>query len=281
MKMLCILGASDPEMDRIEHMLKENRIEYRYATKCGVRVTPSNAYLADNTGIPLGYYVAFVECSVVGYEPDKRIDHHRPGDYGYEMGPDRYLEASSLGQMCALLHMPFLEHDKILAAMDHCFNAAMKGECPGASISAVLDRKVKEISKTTEIRPEIIRKMINEWRGEISCRAAWYRMSGEYGYFEFEGIVVIWLTDKDLGVGYSAEYLTAQVGGVQSGLPILLKVRDTPDGLLRVHLCGNASPELVRHFMETEREGDFLEKIYGSPDRGYAGGVLRDQDSLR
>ncbi|NTW14670.1 MAG: hypothetical protein HGA31_06645 [Candidatus Moranbacteria bacterium] len=274
MKMLFVLGAQDPEMDRIWEVLGKYGIAIDYATKDGKRVHPGNAYMADNAFLLPDTFVVFVECSVIGFMPDCRIDHHRPGDPGYGKGPEAYWEASSLGQMYALLGVPPEEGDRVLAAMDHCFNSAMKGMCPGVPAGIVEERKILEISKATKVDPTELRRMVLNWQGEIGARTARYEMSGECGYLRFQNDVVIDLTDEDLGIGYSAEYLTAQVAGVVAKQPIILRVIDTAGGQPRLHLCGDASPELVTHFMK-HSEGD-LERIYGAPDRGYAGGYKKN-----
>ncbi len=219
----------------------------------------------------------FVECSIIGYAPNSRIDHHNPDDLGYAMGPALYWKASSIGQLHAMLRVPPKESDYVLAAMDHCFNASMKGLCPGISVKDVRERKIAEIAKTTRLETEAVNKMIFRWRNEIESCKGWYEMSGDHVYLVHNDDVVYNLTRENLGFGYSAEYLTAQVAGVESGFPIILKIRDTPNSQPRLHLCGDASPELVAYFMESEKDRGILEKIYGSPDRGYAGGFIIEE----
>ena len=42
-----ILGASDPEMERIEALLMQTKCHFVYATANGRRVHPGNAYKAN------------------------------------------------------------------------------------------------------------------------------------------------------------------------------------------------------------------------------------------
>jgi len=120
--LLFVLGAPDPEMDRIEKLLDECGITHTFATIGGVRVHPGNAYKAD--GIACGETSA---CQIILVEGafdralcggcftlltdgtfplgsvSTSIDHHRPGDPGYGVPPERFLRGSSIGQVVAFL----------------------------------------------------------------------------------------------------------------------------------------------------------------------------------
>lgn len=105
-----ILGASDPEMKRIEDILNENNLEYYYAgfeTKSGnfLRVYAGNAYNFDYlikwnykkkfTTSNLRDYI-FIECCPAHIEKtilsaySKIIDHHKSGDPGFGLPPHVY-----------------------------------------------------------------------------------------------------------------------------------------------------------------------------------------------
>lgn len=115
MKCLAILGASDPEMEAIESLLRECGVHVVYATVDGSRVYPSNAYQADcpkelegGMGEQWGA-VLRVECAwpdssteslAVGVDV---ADHHFPGDPGYGRPPSEFMAASSLGQVISWL----------------------------------------------------------------------------------------------------------------------------------------------------------------------------------
>jgi hypothetical protein len=107
-----VLGAPDPEMELIEHLLKEHGLPVVYAVgPSGQRVHPGNAHWAalpevvDLTGTGR---IVFIECDLTDLSviPDwvwglRRLDHHHQGDPGYGLPPSRFLEASSLGQVLA------------------------------------------------------------------------------------------------------------------------------------------------------------------------------------
>ena len=105
MNCLWVLGASDPEMEAIERLLSRAGQKVAYATVAGHRVTPDSAYLADGTncGFPEGLVPVFVECMVHGIKPWLVVDHHRPGDPGYQVPPEEFLPGSSIGQVISVL----------------------------------------------------------------------------------------------------------------------------------------------------------------------------------
>lgn len=119
---LWVLGASDPEMAAIEKLLKDAGERVVYAMCKGKRVRPGNAYASDDVSeetVGWGHATHVIECHCpktyprviaerVGrsevVRPDVvRIDHHRSGDPGYGKPPEKFLEASSIGQTIALL----------------------------------------------------------------------------------------------------------------------------------------------------------------------------------
>jgi len=115
---IAILGAADPEMERIEAMLTRVGVRCGYALDArGSRVRGADAYSAvgvDGTRRvgAHGEVVYLIECAVSsesmlcldldGCEV-VTIDHHRPGDPGYGQPPEEFLPASSLGQVLAEL----------------------------------------------------------------------------------------------------------------------------------------------------------------------------------
>lgn len=130
MKYLAILGASDPEMEAIETLLRECGVTVVCATHGGPvpsdsgpvaadppRVHPGNAYRAD---VPLELSeqwdgVIAVECAWRDMPEDiVRADHHRHGDYGYGLPPSEFLQASSLGQV-----ITWLARTGALSHIDH------------------------------------------------------------------------------------------------------------------------------------------------------------------
>src|SRR5215216_1970603 len=111
-----VLGAQDPEMREIEKSVARAGASFVHAARDGVRVWPRNAYEANGVVLagPGGVRAAllppqapavFVECNVVGVEPVLRVDHHNPGDAGYDKSPERYMEGSSLGQVLRVVEI--------------------------------------------------------------------------------------------------------------------------------------------------------------------------------
>ena len=113
---LWILGAADPEMERIEALLRGCGEAVAHATAPGrdggaARVTPAGAYAGATPSIPSGVEtVVLVECECDGLrdgdDPPWRVvvvDHHWPGDPGYGRPPAEFLAASSIGQVVARL----------------------------------------------------------------------------------------------------------------------------------------------------------------------------------
>jgi hypothetical protein len=119
-EIIAVLGASDPEMQEIENLLKSVGIPVMYATAGGKRCHPGNAYKADPLDLGSLNEVPkeawLVECQpqfVVDTScrtsempediPTVVVDHHRPGDPGYGAEPKEFLKGSSLGQVISLL----------------------------------------------------------------------------------------------------------------------------------------------------------------------------------
>lgn len=295
-KKLVVLGASDPEMHRIFEMMSGRPdVIVVQAMKGGKPVHPANAYEADLTEI--GQYVesddltsgvgriVFVECDIPSLSGWKQrhhgsfvhVDHHRPGDSGYALGPERFFEASSLGQIFGIFGITPTEHDIVLAAMDHCFNAAAQGKCPGVSPEQVLEIKyvdgiVKSTGKTLEITrayTEQLLRLFQEYPDRTYPEIFVPKIVRDFGLFPAQTYLI-----PDRGIGYSFEYLCVQVAAVIAAVPVLIHIHDVEGDVGRLHYCGDVTKESVERFMGAWAPYVGLEKIYGNPDRGYAGGVL-------
>lgn len=115
MNRLWILGAADPEMERIEALLREcgECIVYASRDESGRRVRAAEAYEPYLSMIepPGGTtwrgssepVVYCVECAApagfTAVDDVRVIDHHRPGDPGYGRPPSEFMTASSIGQV--------------------------------------------------------------------------------------------------------------------------------------------------------------------------------------
>jgi hypothetical protein len=204
------------------------------------------------------------------------IDHHRPGDTGYSRGPEEFLTASSVGQVLVTLRGGYLSLDGmgewrhynpasagsedvpelvdnkllIVAAADHCLEAAYRGRCPGvdpdelmqwraASRAAFQKRPVEEVLRDVEAARKILRdKMLPDSGG---------------GFADLRGRHVPELPEA----------------AAREGIPFLATVTDR-DGREKVILQA-AGPDLVCRFLDGEVIPG-LKEIYGNPARGFAGG---------
>ncbi len=262
-----VLGAQDPEMREIAHVLRTLGRAYVHAAKDGLRVSPRTAYQADRVvklwrGLRVrqellvpGEPAIFVECTVRGpraeHEPVTRIDHHNPGDPGYEMPPERYLEGASLGQTLGLLEVEPTPTQRLLAAADHCLTAAYQERCPG-------------------VDPRELLFLRASWRARVTGRT--------FGDVT-EGILA---AAKEARRRYDSEYRESVFldptenppdlaeGAAYAGLAV--RYREWfPGGPLKEMLKGADAPHIER-FMARHRAGG--RTVYGNPHRGYAGAYL-------
>lgn len=255
-----VLGAQDPEMREIERALRRTARPFVHAARRDQRSMPRTAYEADGVvrvsraGRPMPAVLppleaaAFVECTVAGHPPLLRVDHHHPGDPGYEKGADAYLEGSSLGQVLQLLEMEPNPTQRLLAAADHCLSAAYKGECAGVDPGELL-----------------------------FLRASWQaRMSGRSLGDVVEGILhagqqVRRHYDSERGEAVFADPTAVPQdlaeGAAYVGKPVRYR-QLLPGGELKEMLKG-ANAEHIERFMAAHDAAG--RQVYGNPYRGYAG----------
>lgn len=277
-----LLGADDPEMREMERLLRSFEDSFKcyypgseivYATSGGIRVHPGNAYKADPIpNLNKGAILYRIECEPVGV-PDGVsvvvIDHHRPGDPGYEKGPEDYWFASSLGQLWQCI--PFFtgmenatETERCIAAMDHCFAAAIRGECPGVSAEGILALKISEIAKGVGANEAEIKQRIQHFKNLLATAPL----------ITVNQQLVADMRSEYLGEGYSLDLLSAQVAVAISGKVSLLRHCQQKGVPETWSLSGNATPEIVDAFMKVWAPSQGLVRIYGAPTRGYAGGYV-------
>ena len=262
--LLFVLGADDPEMRRIRDLLSQNDHQFIDAIHSGEPVHPGNAYSANNSPANLlGHRAVFVECEVVGIDPYRRIDHHRRGDPGYGMDAKHYLKASSLGQLLTMLEVEPTQSDRVLAAMDHCFEDALSGDCPGVSPEEVLDMKVGLIASSHNTTTFEVLQKIAEFESVI--QSAGEILVGNY--------TVKNLTELNLGAGYTLEDLCMGVAQAKTRAIVIMKESD-PDGRVKITIDG-APDDLVEYFMNEYSSDNGLVDVYGVPTRGYAGGYIQ------
>lgn len=266
MKTIILLGADDPEMRAMVKILNKNRAQHiAYATVNGQRVHPGQAYRAEAVvGLLAGDTLVCIECRPVYLPPEVEvvvIDHHRPGDPGYDLGPKEFWEASSIGQLHVLLDIAPTDNAKLIAAMDHCPSAALRNECPGVFGLEVLLRGVHEISISTKTGHGRVMQQIHNLAGLLEI--APQIMIGNQ--------MVRDLRSKYLGEKYSLDLLAAQISTSMRGHVALLYHRDTKDGPKKYTLVGHTQPETVEAFMTEWAPKQGLVNIYGVPSRGYGG----------
>lgn len=265
-----VLGAADPEMEEIERSVIAAGSEVRYAMRremrtrwdptvgpsstdpefiSQVRVRSENAYTADSLSapIPKGAEVYFVECHVMGLVCDVLIDHHRPGDPGYEKEPELYLESSSLGQTLKHLGVEPTDLQRIIAAADHCPTQAYQGMCPGVSPEALRQWRTASRAARRGVTPEEMEKaiLLAKTRLETASRIC------------VDGTELPWVRDRGGEIPEAS---------ARFNIPFTY-AETTQSGRVKMGIMG-ASPQIIRTWM---RECG-LSNVYGDPVRGFAGG---------
>jgi hypothetical protein len=255
-----VLGAQDPEMREIERVLDDARVERMHAARGRRRCTPKTAYEADGVVrvgldkiprpalLPPKAPAVFVECALRGFEPVLRVDHHHPGDVGYDATPEQYLRGSSLGQVLTLLEREPSPTQRLLAASDHCLTAAYQEQCPGVDPNELL-----------------------------FLRASWQaKMSGRSLSDVVEGILdaarrVRLHYDSELGESRFLDPtempLDLAEGAAYAGVPVRYRAL-LPEGVLKEMVKGD-TPQRIEAFMAEHRDAG--RPVYGNPHRGYAG----------
>jgi len=194
------------------------------------------------------------------------IDHHRPGDPGFNKQPHDYWHGSSLGQLWIFLlslgfTVPQLEeifpsNRLLIAASDHCPAAAFAGLCPDINVDELRLHRRKVVAKFRNMSVEElgarIDKAIQQILNSPICEL------GGYYY-------------RDCRAGEIQELNHAQL---ELGIPVEYLMLPTPRSpRTKIGLIGTINPRLVELWMKSKK-GELID-IYGSPERGYAGGYLR------
>jgi hypothetical protein len=260
--MLFILGALDPEMREIERVLGMHGYPVAWAAVGRQRCSSATAYDADaalhmERGRQQAQLilprqpVVFVECAIRRIDPVLRIDHHNPGDAGFDCGPQDYLRGSSLGQLLTLLNLEPDPTQRLLAAADHCLTAAYQGECPGVDPDELLFMRASWQAKMTYRPFGLVMSSILE-----AARLVRERYDPQAGAALF--------LDPTLTVPDLPE------GAARAGMPVRYRSME-PSGLVKEMLKG-ASPDAISSFMQENRL--LGRRVYGNPYRGYAGTYL-------
>jgi hypothetical protein len=146
----------------------------------------------------------------------------------------------------------------MVAAADHCLEAAYRGRCPGVDPDALM-----------------------RWRAE--SRAAFQKRSVEDVLVDIEvarRILRAGMSDEGSRDGCFRDLRGEQIpelpeAACREGIPFLSTVRDR-DGREKVVLQA-APPDLVRRFLAGEIVSGLCD-YYGSPERGLAGGYTTKKE---
>lgn len=294
-----ILGAMDPEMELIKKILVTVGANFELATVAGAFVNPTNAYECENT-IGEAEKICFVECRNPSIREFISIDHHNKGDYGYNLGADRFLQASSVGQLLHYLAEAFPANfeklniqsfymgrheyngfffgkDKwllgvgqetyiipeeyvIVAATDHCSGEAYKGNCQGVSFDMLLNERIHSLSSNLKIAKEVLREKLNSFKNFFKETKSVFS--------------ILDLTHLELGVGYSEDYLILREAAILNNRPIAVITKNELNGGRKLMLLSLTESQ-VEDFLETGIFGNLkVKEPFGVPVRGYAGGML-------
>lgn len=256
-----VLGAPDPEMERIESILTHLSKPYAYALKDGQRISPKDAYGATGTSKPVPRHsiVVLVECGFdLAHVPlwvgqFIRVDHHRPGDPGYSKPPEKFWEGSSIGQVYRLLDVHPSKEDKMIAAADHCLAAAYRGQCKGIDGDELMKFRISSKAKHNKLEELVIKTRLEKAKKAL--------LSAQ----EVEDLPGV----LNMSKGHTAELPEA---AARCGSAYLAIVKDRGKGRKLV-IGGDASKETVTRFMTWFGPKLGLTNIYGAPGRGFAGGT--------
>jgi hypothetical protein len=312
---LWILGASDPEMNAIEKLLAECGQTFGFAVdNQGKLVHPGNAYEA--AGVFLGGdltagtrvllaapRVVLVECGGPALKRLEdsweviRCDHHRSGDPGYRVTPDKFLPASSIGQVISRLardgllppswprettffvdhgtfqltpdgwavgypphkvvHIP--ENLVMVAAADHCLGAAYAGLCPG--IDPVALGRVRAADRASfQGRP------VEDVYADIEATTEALRDAPRIRLESSEGTIQI--ADMRRAVPWPE----LPEAGTRLGVAYISGPLTTTDGRQKFVVSGSVAE--VSAWM-TWAPANGIVDLYGDPVRGFAGGYQR------
>jgi len=281
--MLAILGSADPEMQAIEELLAMYEYRFEYARVNGRRVHPGNAYNADPVILNKLETVVLVECqpqNVTFKGKDCEIitiDHHRPSDPGYNQTPDKFWEASSIGQICKLLDIPQMNELKLIAAADHCLAAAYAGKCPGIDPDKLMEWRIKSRAAFQNRSAEEVLADVHAAIAQIEIAPIIYLAPCTGGIDDHEHHIYCGCPD---GLGFHP--VTDMRGKMVKELPeaaawigraILAGPIPCPDNRQKIVLQ-SADPPTIKAWLAGGGPDNIIDR-YGDPERGFAGGYLK------
>jgi hypothetical protein len=252
-----VLGSRDPEMDAIARIAVDAQCDVVWATKDGHPVRYDEMYRADAPAPTLDQL--WVECSPEGGKANglNFVDHHQPGDPGFNRPPEESWEASSLGQVWRVLHGDKKAPDalKLIAAVDHCPHAAYSGRCrdvlPGDVVAFSAERIA--ISSDTSFKDTVA--------------AIWQRIH-HFKSQRLTRVEDVELFDNGRSIITNPDWLILREAALWQGIAV--KARVAVEGEVWEKVAGHTTEVFIDHYIATCG----LERVYGDAQRGYAGGLV-------
>lgn len=275
-KVLVVFGGADFEEAAARMVAIAASLVVGTATTAdGKKVHAGNAYMATGFELDNGTLegitdVVIFECApVVAGELSVilRADHHNPGDTGFGLGPDKFFDASSLGQLMNFLGIEPTNEQLLVAAGDHCPADAYAGRCPGIDPSAFGQFRIAQKLSFYAGDPRNAHKATSELLAAVIETAKTKLLESP----EVDGV-------RDLrSAGYIDELPEA---ALSLRLAYMSQIPDTdrdrnPTGNTKILLGGHTIPEAVNKFMEWGNSlPNKVGPAYGNPIRGFAGVVV-------
>ena len=256
-----VLGARDPEMDAIGRLALACHRNVLWAQKGGRPVAYDQMYTADWPTPAPGQL--WVECSPpTGKTGLAFVDHHNPGDPGFEKPPEEFWEASSLGQvwgrLCPDKTPP--EALRLIAATDHCPHAAYSGECRDVDPGQVVAFAAEQIALANNSDIKVVLTEVYHFIHLIK-RAKLRKVSGTDFYYHQTPLTSThqWLVLREAALWHGVGVIAHNVIGSE----VWWKV------------AGHTTPKFIRAFVDGQVCPEIsMTRVYGDAVRGYAGGLI-------
>lgn len=278
MKKMVIFGGEDVESAAARNVARAAGYVIATATSAdGKKVHGGSAYQAvsfvvdegDAEGVTEAIIFECAAASAGALQVVARCDHHNLGDTGWGKGASLYWEASSLGQLCALLSVDPTHELRLVAAGDHSPAGAYLGQCPGVDPAEFAKWRIAGKMAFYATNAATAHKASAEKIGEaIEVAKAVLEASPMV-----EGV-------RDLrSRGHVDELPEA---ALSTGQAYMASLPDTdrdrkPTGNTKIVLGGHATPENIRSFMAwASTLSNRVGEPYGNPDRGFAGVVVKE-----
>lgn len=278
---LVIFGGADYESEAARMVAIAAGFSVATATTAdGKKCHAGNAYQATGFVLDAGTIEDVAEAIIFECAPAVagdlsvilQADHHNPGDTGFGLSPDKFFEASSLGQLMKYLGVKPTVEQLFVAAADHCPADAYLGKCPGINsiefgkfrIQQKLSFYVGDERNAHKDTAEKLAVVIESAKAKLLQAT------------EVDGV-------RDLrSAGYVDELPEA---ALSLGLAYMSQIPDTDrdrnaTGNIKILLGGHTTPQAVIKFIEWGNSlSNKVGPAYGNPTRGFAGVVVTPEIS--